>query len=509
MGETGYGVWYGVWGGVWGAVNASVWERKSNRFECWKARDFPLDCPTMKTLRLTLLLATLTALGGGAFGQLVPRGSEDVEYREFTGSNGKKIKAELIDKTEDKLKLRLPNGKIAVLSHDKLSEEDQEFVRNWSKEKQLFLTKCKSLTIRELLEVRGYESFKFQLRRNHIFIDGELNGNKATFMIDTGAGSTVLHVESAKKMGCEVGPMDQVIVGIGGEAPAALTGVGEIKLGESVIKKQTLLSADMFKDIPGARKEYDAIFGAEFMSRLRTVISYKEGRIFLRPDLVDSDDEIKVAEPPKYRLFKTKDGKVRAAKIAKKNAASTELNLVDRAGVVKGKITLPNGTFSDEDQQYITAWSPQREVFAAQCRGLSVQDILELRKYQSFEYKRAGNHIFVDGKLNDKKTRFMIDTGAGTSVLHADWAKEAGCAVGPMDQKVFGIGGEAPAAITGVPSLEMGRARFENRRLMSVDLFKQLGNRGQYGGIFGADFLRETDAVITYREQKVFLQPDA
>ncbi len=78
-----------------------------------------------------------------------------------------------------------------------------------------------------------------------------------------------------------------------------------------------------------------------------------------------------------------------------------------------------------------------------------------------------------------------------------------------MDQKVFGIGGEAPAAITKVPSLEMGRAKFENRRLLSVDLFKQLGGRREYGGIFGADFMRETDAVITYREQKIFLQPDA
>jgi hypothetical protein len=54
----------------------------------------------------------------------------------------------------------------------------------------------------------------------------------------------------------------------------------------------------------------------------------------------------------------------------------------------------------------------------------------------------------------------------------------------------------------------MGRAKFENRQLLSVDLFKQLGGNREYGAIFGADFMRETDAVITYREQKVFLQPD-
>ncbi len=465
----------------------------------------------MKATPLTriALAAALLAFCGAASSQLITRREKEPEYREFTGSNGKTIKAVLVDKTDTTLTLELPDGKTTTLPYDKLSEEDQAYVKEWDKEKALFLSKCEALTIRELLELRGYESFKFQLKGNHIFVDGQLNGNDATFMIDTGAGSTVLHVESAKDMGCEVGPMDQVIQGVGGTAPAAITGVGEIKLGQSVIEDQKLLSADLFKDIPGARKDYDAIFGAEFMSQLRAVISYKEGRIFLRPDLVGHEGEVEVPEPPKYRLFKTKDGKTRAATIAKKNATSVELNLVDREGEVKGKVTVPNGNFVDEDQKYITDWSPERELFLRQCRGLTVQDLLELRKYQSFEYKRAGNHIFVDGKLNEKDTRFMIDTGAGSTVLHVDWAKECGCAVGPMDKKVYGIGGEAPAAETRVPSLQMGRARFENRKLLSIDLFKQLGGMRDYGAIFGADFMRETDAVITYREQKIFLQPDA
>ena len=260
----------------------------------------------------------------------------------------------------------------------------------------------------------------------------------------------------------------------------------------------------MFKDIPNARKNYDAILGAEFMSQMWAVISYKEGRIFFRPDLINDDREEEAPEVPEYRFFKTKDRKTYKGKIAKKNASSIELSIEGQ----KKNLILPNGRLTDEDQKYVTDWSPEREIFLRQCRGLKVEDILELRKYQSFEYKRRGNHIFVDGALNNKETRFMIDTGAGSSVLHVDWAKETGCEVGPMDQTVFGIGGKAPAAITKVPVLTMGRAKFENRQLLSVDLFKQLGGNRIYGAIFGADFMRETDAVITYREQKVFLQPD-
>jgi predicted aspartyl protease len=429
------------------------------------------------------------------------------EYRDFTSADGKTLKAVLVDKTDDTLTLLLPNGKKSTLSYEKLSEPDQEYVRNWDKEKQFFLEQCKSLRIGSMLELRGYESFKFQLRGNHIYVKGELNGNPADFMIDTGAHSTIIDIIRAKEKGCDVGPLDQKVYGIGGEAPAALTKVREIKLGESIIKDQVLLSVDLFKDIPNAVRDHDGILGAEFMSQLRAVISYKEGSIFLRPDLVGNDDEIKVVEAPKYRLFKTKDGKVRPAKIKKKNATSTELKLVDREGKVTGNVTLPNGQFVDEDQEYITEWSPERDIFLEKCGNLTVQDILELRQYQSFEYLRQGNHIYVDGKLNKMDTRFMIDTGAGGTTLHVETAEKAGCDVGPMDQKVYGIGGEAPAAITRVPSLEMGRAKFENRKLLSVDLFKNGGQR-DCGAIFGADFMRETDAVITYREKKIFLQSD-
>jgi predicted aspartyl protease len=463
----------------------------------------------MKSDNLTraVLFALVLAFSGATFAQLITRRVKEPEYRDFTGANGNKIKAVLVDKTDTTLTLKLPNGKTATLPYDKISLADQEYVKKWDKEKSIFLSQCETLTIRELLELRGYESFKFQLKGNHIFVDGELNGNAAKFMIDTGAGSTVLHIESAKKMGCDVGPMDQTIYGVGGEAPAAITGVDTIKLGEAVIKEQKLLSADMFKDIPGARKDYDAILGAEFMSQLRAVISYKEGRIFLRPDLVDDADADAddVPEAPEYRLFKTKDGKTYKGKIAKKHATAVELKI---EGAAK-PIMIPIGRLTADDAEYVTDWSPERELFTRQCSGLKVQDLLELRKYQSFKYKRAGTHIFVDGKLNKKDTRFMIDTGAGSTVLHVDWAKECGCEVGPMDKKVYGIGGEAPAAETRVPSLQMGRAIFENRKLLSIDLFKQLGGMRDYGAIFGADFMRETDAVITYKEQMIFLQPDA
>ena len=158
-----------------------------------------------------------------------------------------------------------------------------------------------------------------------------------------------------------------------------------------------------------------------------------------RDDLMDDDGEAEVVEVPEYRFFKTKDRKTYKGKVAKKNATSVVLKLEGKTQ----PLTLPVGRLSDDDAKYVIDWSPEREIFLRQCSGLTVQQILENREYQSFEYKRRGRHIFVDGELNKKETRFMIDTGAGSSVLHVDWAKECGCVVGPMDQTVSGIGGKS------------------------------------------------------------------
>ncbi len=428
------------------------------------------------------------------------------EFHTFTDASGRTVKAILIDKNETHVMLKLENGKNAKFEVAKLSPEDQEYVKGFDPAKDLFLKKCSNLTVRELLELRGYESCDFRNEGNHIHVNGEMNGKKTRFLIDTGAGSSTIHIEAAKAAECEIGPMDQIIYGIAGQAPAAITKVKTIKLGESIINDQELLSADLFEDHPpNVPKAFDAIFGADFLTRLDAVIDYKEYRMFLKPDLSDAAQEKPNADGDlDFRLFKGDDGKVYRGNVKTKSSSAVTLTLTN------GKeLQLPLASLSDADEQYLSDWTPERDVFMRKCRSLVVQDLLELRKYQPFEYERRGNHIFVDGELNGEKMPFMIDTGAGTTLLDVDAAKRTKCDVGPMDQKIRGIGGEAPAAITRVKKIQMGRALIENRTLLSADLFLQQGENPDrsYGAIFGADFLRELSAVVNYRESRVFLRP--
>ena len=100
-------------------------------------------------------------------------------------------------------------------------------------------------------------------------------------MIDTGADSSLLHVDAAKKFGCEVGPMDQFVWGIGGKAPAAVSMIAKLTMGEAVLTKRKVLATDLTRGDEDTEMGYVGLFGADFMRELEAVITYTEDRIFL------------------------------------------------------------------------------------------------------------------------------------------------------------------------------------------------------------------------------------
>ena len=451
-------------------------------------------------LKFPRVLALAGLLVATSSAQTVP----DKDYRAFKGSNGKVIQAVLLDKTVTDAVLLLRDGKRATIPLDRLSDDDQTYVKNWSKDKAMFVQKCRGLAIRQLLELRGYESFEFRLQNNSIFIDGKLNGKPARFLVDTGAGTSLLHAPFATSVGLEVGPLDEKIYGVSGEAAAGWTPVPTIQLGEAVFKDRRILATDLLKDKPpGTKSREDVILGAEFMSKLDAVISYQDRRIFLRPDRSD-ETEIKSGkgeEAMAFRLFKTKEGKTLRGKVLSKTATAATIQLVD------GKpITAFINSFAPADEEYLKAWSEAGAFFLQHCQSLTINELLTLRKYQSFQFERRGNHIFVEGTLNDNKVTYMIDTGADSSLLHISAAKKNGCEVGPLNQVVWGIGGKQDAGVTNIAKLTMGDAMLTNRKVLATDMVR----RGEpdnldYVGLFGADFMRELDAVITYTENRIFL----
>lgn len=464
----------------------------------------------VRSVASALCAAVLLSLASGA-------GAEEkaAVFRRFN-AGGKTFYAAITSKAATSVTLKLQNGKTVTQPIRSFSEPDQQFIRKWTKFKDDLLNNAEfaSLKVQEILEMRGYQSFEFDIEGNHIYVEGEVAGKPMRFMIDTGADSSLIHDGSAKDAKLEMGPYDVEIRGVGGKAMAAITKVPVIKLGDAVIEGRRLLATDLFKN-GGGVKTYDVIFGADFLRELDACISYREGRMFLKPDNIGKaaapdpkkPDAAAAAAKAEFRRWTKTDGGSFVA--ALENKSDTEATFRFQNGK---SAPLALDKLSEADRETVQKWSKLRDELAKnpEFRTLTVKELLELRSYQSFQYRLDGNHILVDGKVGDTKARFLIDTGAHSCIMDVKFAKDvAKLEVGPMDQKVFGIGGEAPAAITKVPRMQLGDAIITDREALSIDLFKDaVGQTGNHDALFGADFLRELDAVINYKEGRMFLKPD-
>lgn len=428
---------------------------------------------------------------------------EEIQYRQFTAENGKKISAVIVDKTDKEVTFLLENGKRATTAIERLSQEDKTYIKDWNKAKAIFLLQCRGLSLGELLTLRGYEAIPFTYSGNSLLVKAELNGKPTKFILDTGAGTSLIHSGTCKRVDAKLGPFDEKVYGVSGEAPAAWADIATLKLGESVFKDRRILATDMTLDRPkGTPLQSDGLFGADFLSILDAVISYQERTLFIRPDKSDENtlDGKTDEDSLSFRIFKTKDNKTFRGYITKKTSSNVTIKLQNGREMQ----TFIN-QLSPADATYAMDWSEGKAVFLRYCRSLTVKELLELRQYQNFKYERRQNHIFVKGKLNSNDVTWMIDTGADNSLLHLEAAKKYKVEIGPMDKKVYGIGGEAPAAASTVESVELGDAIFRKRQILTTDL-DRFEQGLDYVGLFGADFMRECNAVITYGEERIFLR---
>lgn len=439
-------------------------------------------------------------------------GTAASDARPFTTRDGKKFFATVVSRTDVAVTFKLQTGKTQNMMISALDEVSQQYVRKWTKLRDELLRNkdFADITIKDLMEAKGYQSFEFEIEGNHIFLHiAEINGKASKFMIDSGAGSTIFHVGYAKEAGLEVGPMDKEIHGVAGKQPAATTGVKSIKIGDSLITNRKYLSTELGHG--GVSPDYSGILGADIMRELDAVISYKESRIFLKPPgTAPASKDAKTGARLEYRKWTSKDGKAVSAALTDKTDTDAILTLPNGS---TAKVPLAN--LSDDDAVLVQKWSKFRDDLSKrdEFRTMTAKELLELRNYQSTLYRLSGNHVIVDGTVGPVKANILIDTGAHSGVLDITWAKGRGqLKPGPMDQVVMGIGntGTAPAANCDVPDMKIGDCIFKARTLLACDLYRdQPADVGRdHDLIFGADFLREVDAVLSYKENRLFMRAD-
>ncbi len=141
--------------------------------------------------------------------------------------------------------------------------------------------------------------------------------------------------------------------------------------------------------------------------------------------------------------------------------------------------------------------------------------------YVAIDMEEVGQgHHAVEVRLNGEPARFIVDTGANATSLHAPLAERHGLPLTGLPAGAVGIGGALPARLVRLERMELGELTLRQGRILTADLsaiagglpgLGPLGAGGRRGGpidgILGQDVLREHRAIVDVAGHRLFLLP--
>ena len=211
---------------------------------------------------------------------------EDTGYRTFTNKAGKTIRAKVIDKKSGIVHLRMSNGITYRVATATLSQADQEFVDSWTPAEE-HKARLQAVDLKELFSARGFKGVPLKLKNNQSLLEITIAGQRLTFLLDTGAQSSVIDRAKAKALKLNIQENVGFAGGIGGPAgPIGMTFLPLITVGSIQKKNVTVAVFDLSGIVSGQGKstKFDGIIGFDLLEDLEAVIDYKGGVMYLRED---------------------------------------------------------------------------------------------------------------------------------------------------------------------------------------------------------------------------------
>ena len=143
----------------------------------------------------------------------------------------------------------------------------------------------------------------------------------------------------------------------------------------------------------------------------------------------------------------------------------------------------------------------------------SLENIFRNRGYTSIQLQRSNlGHFEVEVSLDDQLVLMLLDTGATKSVLHTETAKNLNLKLNHESEQGGGLGiSEATVNSTLINELKIGPLVIPSFYLYIMDFshpIKSIVDRGGnlIDGVIGADILETREAIIEYKESKVYLK---
>jgi clan AA aspartic protease (TIGR02281 family) len=115
-------------------------------------------------------------------------------------------------------------------------------------------------------------------------------------------------------------------------------------------------------------------------------------------------------------------------------------------------------------------------------------------------FQLEGGHIYLEAKVNGKKGRFVLDSGAGATVLTPEGAKRLELPL--SDQKIRANGaGAVQASLTKIEKLEIGGAKMRDDFVVVLPLPPQL----KVDGLLGYGFFSKFIVTLDYEKRQLTL----
>ena len=125
----------------------------------------------------------------------------------------------------------------------------------------------------------------------------------------------------------------------------------------------------------------------------------------------------------------------------------------------------------------------------------------------------ASGHHVVGVKVNGKPATFVVDTGAGGTVIHAPHASAfLGAATATQKGEAIGAGGRTALSAYPLTELSIGGTDTNLRQIFALDLtsvvkaLEPLAG-GAVHGVVGQDVMRAQHAVLDVRQSVLYLKP--
>jgi hypothetical protein len=129
---------------------------------------------------------------------------------------------------------------------------------------------------------------------------------------------------------------------------------------------------------------------------------------------------------------------------------------------------------------------------------------------ENIPFSFIGNHIYIPVAAGGKERLWILDTGAGMSVIQSGFAAEIGLALeGSMTGQ--GAGGLVEASFAEVPAFSMPGIRFDSQTMAVVDMHELDYRLGlEFAGILGFDFLSRFVTRVDFANELVsFYEPES